>query len=129
MLARFRAAAETAKQDADKGLAAYDALTADAALPQLLRDLATLRAGAIRVDREDLAAIKVRLEPLAGAEQPWRHSARELLAVAAIKAGDFEAAGRYLDQIIVDAQSPPGLRARADTFLGLVRAGPLKPAS
>jgi hypothetical protein len=45
-----------------------------------------------------------------------------MLAYAAFKTDDFEAAGRWLDQIVVDLQAPAGLRQRAETLLGLVAA-------
>jgi len=54
----------------------------------------------------------------------WRHSARELLGLAALKAGDYEAAGRWFDQIASDREAPPALRQRVNIYLELVRSGP-----
>ena len=53
------------------------------------------------------------------------HYEKCLLALAALKRGDDEAAGKWLDAIIVDPQTPASLRQRAEAFLGLVRAGKL----
>ena len=122
LLARFRGAADVAATDADKGVAIYDALASDAKVPALMQDIARLRAATLRLDKADAAEIKRRLEPLAQGGAPFRNSARELLAYAAFKADDFEAAGRWLDQIVVDLQAPAGLRQRAETLLGLVAA-------
>ncbi len=123
LLARFRAAAEFAATDRPKAVAIYDGLASDAAVDPLMQDLAKLRAALLRVDEADAAELKARLEPLAGAGQPFRNSARELLAFAALKASDFEAAGRWFDAIVVDSQAPQALRQRAEALAGLVAAG------
>ncbi len=123
LLARFRGAAELAVSDKPKAVAIYDGLAADNAVDPLMRDIANLRAAMLRLDEADAAEIKNRLEPLAAAGQPFRNSARELLAFAALKANDFEAAGRWFDAIVVDSQTPQAIRQRAEALLGLVSAG------
>jgi hypothetical protein len=128
-LARFREAAENARIDPAKGIKAYEVLATDTAQPQILRDLARLREALLAVDSEPHDALKTRLDPLLVAGNPWGPNARELLGLAALKAGDYEAAGKLFDAIIVDRTAPPSLRQRADLLLGLVRSGPVKPAS
>ena len=123
LLARFRGAAEVAVTDRTKAVSIYDGLSSDAKVPALMQDVARLRAAMLRLDEADAAEIKRRLEPMTQAGNPFRNSARELLAYAAFKTNDVEAAGRWLDQIVVDAQAPAGLRQRAETLLGLVAGG------
>ncbi len=122
LLSRFRGAADVASTDQAKAVEIYDALAADAAIPMLMQDVARLRAAILRLDQADAAEVKRRLEPLAQTGAPFRNTAREMLAYAALKAEDFDAAGRWLDQIVVDLQAPAGLRQRAETLLGLVAA-------
>jgi len=124
-IARFRLAAETAKRDAAAGVAAFDALAADASLEQVYRDLAKLRAGILRVDLSPFPELKAALEPLATPQGVWRHSAREFLGVAALKANLFDEAGRWFDAAITDPQVPQALRQRVDLYLALVRGGPV----
>ena len=123
LLARFRGAAEVATTDKDKAVAIYDGLVNDDSVDALLRDIARLRAAMLRIDDADPAEVKRRLEPLAAPGQPFRNSARELLAFAAFKTGDLEAAGRWLDAIVVDSLAPQTIRQRAEALLGLVSAG------
>jgi hypothetical protein len=123
LLARFRAAAESAPRDPDGAAKIYDVIAADSAVNAPLRDLARLRAAILRLDKADAGEIQRRLEPLAQAGQPYRNSARELLAMAAFKRDDLDAAGRWLDMIIVDAQAPAAIRQRAEALLGLVTGG------
>lgn len=122
-IARFRLAAETGKRDAAAGATAFDALANDSSLDQLYRDLARLRAGMLRVDLAPYAETRAALEPLASPQGVWRHSAREFLGIAALKANLFEDAGRWFDAIVTDPQSPQVLRQRTDLYLALVRGG------
>lgn len=125
LIARFRLAAETAKGDAAAGVAAFDALASDATLDATHRDLARLRAGILRVDLSPYAEVKTALEPLANPQGVWRHSAREFLGVAALKANNFDEAGRWFDAAITDPQAPQALRQRVELYLALVRGGPV----
>lgn len=125
LIARFRLAAETAKGDAAAGATAFDALANDATLDATHRDLARLRAGILRVDLSPYAEVKTALEPLASPQGVWRHSAREFLGVAALKANNFDEAGRWFDAAITDPQAPQALRQRVELYLALVRGGPV----
>ncbi len=126
-LARLRAAAEAGRTDAAKGIAAFQAIASDAAVPQELQQLATLRAAMLRLDTEDPKAVMATLEPLASPTAPFRNSARELLGLAALKAGDYEAAGRWFDQIVTDRSAPAALMSRVEVYLAVVRSGPVPP--
>lgn len=124
-IARFRLASEAGKRDAAAGVAAFDALANDATLDQTFRDLAKLRAGILRVDLAPYAEVKASLEPLATPQGAWRHSAREFLGIAALKANLYDEAGRWFDAAITDPQVPQALRQRVDLYLALVRGGPV----
>ena len=122
-MARLRAAAEIGAREPKEAVQIYDAIAADAAVNPLLQTVARLRAAYLRVDDADQAEIKQRIEPLAAPTSPFRSSARELLGLAALKANDMQAAGRWLDMIVADPQAPQSLRDRATTLLGLVASG------
>lgn len=122
-IARFRLAAEVGKRDPAGGAAAFDALAEDGTIDAYYRDLARLRAGLLRVDLVPYAELRQALEPLATPTGNWRHSAREILGLAALKANLFEDAGRWFDAIVTDAQTPQALRQRVELYLALVRGG------
>ena len=126
ILSRFRLAAEIGREKPDEGAKAFDALAADASLNGTLQDLARLRAAMLRLDTVDPANLRPQLERLAAPTNPWRHSARELLGVSGLKAGDTNFAGRWFDQIAADRDTPPGLRQRLELYAALVAAGPVK---
>ena len=126
LLARLRLAGETGIKDPDAGAKAYDALAADAAVPATLQDLARLRAALLRLNATEAAAGNPDLERIAAAGNPWRHTAREVLGLAALRRGDLDAAGRWFDQIAADREAPAGLRSRLEIYTALVAGGPVQ---
>jgi len=122
VLARLREAAELARTDRKSAVNAYDAIAADRSVGQVIRDLATLRAGFLLVDSDSYGNMRARLEPLTGPERTFRHSAREVLALSAWKDGDMSAARQWTDMIITDPQTPSGTRSRAEVLSELIAA-------
>ena len=119
-LARLREAAELAHTDGKAAIKAYDDIAADKSAGQVIQDLAALRASYLLVDSAPYSDIRSLLEPLTGANRTFRHSARELLALSAWKAGDVAAAKQWTDMIITDPQSPEGTRNRAEVLSELI---------
>ncbi|MBM3518125.1 MAG: tetratricopeptide repeat protein, partial [Alphaproteobacteria bacterium] len=92
-LAHLSAAADlVAAGDTAGAVALYDAIAADGDVDSVLRDLARLFAALHLVDGGDAAALQTRLEPLLEEDNVWRYSAREVEALAAVKAGAVERA-------------------------------------
>src|SRR5689334_14497920 len=116
VLARMREATEVAQRDPKAAVAIYDELAASSATEQSLRDLAALRAALLLGDTAPFPELSHRLEPLAAANAPFRHSAREILAFAAWKAGDSAAVQKWSQLIREDPETPPALRDRIDVL-------------
>ena len=121
-LARLREAAELAQRDHAAAIKAYDALAADSRMGRTLQDLAALRAALLLVDSAPASEIQARLEPLTAADRPFRHSARELIALAAWRSGDVKTARRWFDMIVTDAETPSGTRSRIEMMMALADA-------
>lgn len=122
-LAAIRAADELTATDRPRAIQSFDALSNDTAIDPLFRDVARLRAAMLRLDAGDANGAGAQLTVLASAGGPFRSTARELLATAAISTNDFAAAGRWLDEIVRDPSAPQDVKQRAEAFLGLVRSG------
>jgi hypothetical protein len=122
VLARLRQAAELATTDRKSAAADYDAIAADNRVGQVVQDLAAVRAGFLLVDSAPYSDILQRLEPLTAPDRAFRHSAREILALSAWKAGDMAAARRWTEMIMGDPQTPPGPRSRAEMMSELIAA-------
>jgi hypothetical protein len=122
VLARLRDAAELATTDRNAAIAAYDAIATDSRVGQVVQDLAAVRAAVLLVDSAPYPEILQRLEPATAADRAFRHSAREILALSAWKAGDMSATRRWTEMIMSDPQTPPGPRSRAEMLSELIAA-------
>ncbi|HYD30216.1 MAG TPA: tetratricopeptide repeat protein [Azospirillaceae bacterium] len=113
-LARLYEAGLRAQQgDAKAAIALYDQVAADGATEGVWRDLATLLSVMHQVGSGDAVALQARITPLSADANPWRHSAREVMALLALQAGDTARARTLFQQLADDADAPAGVRGRA----------------
>ncbi len=117
-LARFRAAGN----DKTKALKNFDEIAKDRSLDASLRDLAAMRAAWLAFDQGDLDNAAKRAEPLAQEPNAYRHTARELMALAAYKKKDLPAAARWFDLLIADPAVPGDARNRGEMMLVLIES-------
>jgi hypothetical protein len=118
-LARLREASELARRDPAAGAASYRQAAGDSSLDPALREVAALRAATLMIDQNSLDEARKLLEPLAEAGKSFRHSARELLAIAAWRSGDMTVLRRWYAQMITDPDTPPATRGRVEMLLSL----------
>jgi hypothetical protein len=128
-LSRLKMAAVQADQGhkAD-AVALYDEIAQEGADP-VLRDYAKLQAAALRLDEADRAEIEKRLEGLITDTNPWRYSARELLALAAFRSGDSSESEKLFSEILGDPSAPSAIRQRAEAMLSLLVKAPKQVSS
>ncbi|MBX8814109.1 tetratricopeptide repeat protein [Ochrobactrum sp. SFR4] len=110
------------KKDMAGAVSAFDAVAADSKAPVALRDVAKLRAAYILVDTGSYEDVAKRAETLSADGNPMRGSAREVLGLAAYKAGRADDARKLFQQNADDAAIPANLRQRANTMLDLMRS-------
>jgi hypothetical protein len=120
ILARLRTAAEIAARDKAAAAKAFDDIAADTSVAASERDLARIRAAQLLLEATTYPNMLQRLEPAAGKDGAFRHSARELLALSAWRANDATATRQWLDMITNDGDTPPGLRSRAEALQALL---------
>jgi hypothetical protein len=120
LLSRFRLAAQVEKRDPKAAVQMFDELAADRSIGTEQQELARIRAGGILVDSASYSDMKQRLEADTAPDATFRHVARELLALSAIRANDSTAARQWLDMISVDAETPPSVRSRAEALQALL---------
>jgi hypothetical protein len=129
-LARLRnAGAFAAEGKRDEAVAAYDAVARDAGADQLLRDYATLQAAMLRVDVADWTEMQNRLKDLTNDNNAWRAPARELLGLAAMKAGNEDEARKAFEQILADSAAPPSTAERARILMTVLTEAALAKAA
>ncbi len=102
-------------------VAAYHAIAADTGIDALYRDLATVLAGLQEAEGSgDLQGALDRLAPIIADDNPWRHSAREVSAVLALRKGDRAKAREFFDALATDPAAPQGIRSRAVEILAVI---------
>ena len=104
--------------DRATAIAKYRALSGDDGLPEPYRNLALIRATALEFDTLKPEEVIARLEPLTRPGNPWFGTAGELTAMAYIKQGQKERAGRLFASIAADRQVPETIRTRAVQIAG-----------
>lgn len=125
MLARFQLAALSAKNgEADAAAEAYRVIADDGDVDPIYRDLAVVLGALAELDTTAGAGpLTGRADSLAGGNGPWRFSAKEVAALAALKKGDNKTARMRYDELAKDAGAPQGLRARAGEMLNVLAGG------
>lgn len=104
--------------DRDTALAKYRAIADDKGIPEPYRNLALLRSTTLEFDKLKPDEVISRLEPLTKPGSPWFGSAGELTAMAYIKQGHKDQAGRLFAAIAADKQVPETIRNRAVQIAG-----------
>ena len=114
VLAEMRLADLRQQQGDFAGAAAiYQHLAGDSSIDRVFRDMSAIRAAYLTLDSSDPVAVDKAMEPLAVESSSWRHSAREIQALAALRRGDNARAADLYAKIAEDAAAPQGLRTRA----------------
>ena len=99
-------------------IAKYRELANDKGLPQLYRDVGTIRLTALEFDTIKPEDVIARLEPMAKTGNPWFGSAGEMTALALLKQGKKAEAGKLFAQIAADNQVTNSIRTRAVQVAG-----------
>lgn len=120
-LARLRLSAEQAKAGklAD-AMAGYEALGTDTGVEEMIRQLAQLQAAMLRMEQADWTEMKNRLTPLTVETSAWRTMAREMLGMAAYKAGQIEDATKQFETLLGDKATTSGQSRRAQEMLAVL---------
>jgi hypothetical protein len=113
-----KAAVALEKADRKAAIDQYRSVMEDKGLAQPYRDLATVRLTALEFDQMKPDDVIARLKPLAVAGNPWFGSAGEMTAMALLKLGRKDEAGRLFAAIAADTKAPETIRSRAVQIAG-----------
>lgn len=129
-LARLRDAAALSTENKNtEAVAVYDAVVKDTGADALLRDFAAIQAALLRLDAADWTEMQNRLKDLINDGNAWRAPARELLGIAAMKAGDQDAARKAFEQVLGDSSAPPAIAERARIMMTILTEAALSKAA
>jgi hypothetical protein len=120
-LARLRlAAADAAAGKTVEAANEFDAIADIRGVDTLLRDYARLQSAMLRVDVASWTDMQNRLNDLAAEGNPWRYSARELLGLAAYKAGKTDEARQEFQRLMSERSVPQSIAERARIMMGVI---------
>ncbi|MFS8044176.1 tetratricopeptide repeat protein [Rhizobium sp. BR 314] len=123
LLARLRAATlQAQKGDKAGAIAVFSAVGKQTDIPAVVRNAARLRAAYLLVETGTYDQVAAEVQELAVPADAFRHSARDVLGLAAYKAGDFAKARQWFQAIVDDPQSPRNVANRAQMMLDLITA-------
>ena len=100
---------------------AYDKIAADSKTSLALKNLAQIKAAYLLANTTTLDDVKKRVDQFDNAQSPWRNAAREIIAIAAYRAKNYQLADRKLNEIVADTGATQGARQRAQIFLSVLR--------
>jgi hypothetical protein len=113
-----RAAFAVQQNDLKLAAATYQKIAGDSSLPQPYRDAALIRQTALEFDQLQPQQVIARLQPLAKAGNPWFGSAGEMTALALVKQGKPQEAGRLFAAMAKDKTVPDSIRNRSIQISG-----------
>ena len=113
-----RAAVAIEQNDRATATAKFNEIAADENLAAPYRDLGLIRATSLEFDALKPEQVIARMQPMAKPGNPWFGSAGELTAMALVKQGKKNEAGRLFAAIAADQQVPDSIRARAVQIAG-----------
>lgn len=119
LLANLQKAALLSEQG-DKVTAAqiYRSIADDSGTPEPYNGLAQIKAAMLEIDYQTPPAdLRQRLAQLTGTDNPWRHIAKELMGLLALKNGESQSARTIFTELTEDATTPAGVRNRASQLL------------
>lgn len=120
-LAEFRRASVLASaEDFEGAIAILRALITDSDVDPLLQDVARIRLGYVLLDHGEAAEIEGLLLELSDTTNPFSHSAREIRAFAAMRAGSIDQAQALFLELVGDFNSPEPIRSRARVALDVL---------
>ncbi|WP_343519930.1 tetratricopeptide repeat protein [Sphingomonas sp.] len=108
------------KNDLKGGAAILAAIAADTKVPQEFRDLALIRQTAAEYDSLKPEQVVSRLGALAIKDSPWFGSAGEMVAVAYLRQGKRNEAGKLYGEIAKGEGVPRAIRQRAVQMAGVL---------
>ena len=121
-LAALRRAATFATHDPKAAIAAYEQIANDARMEVALRDLAALRAASLLIEQSSFSDVRRLLQRMDASGHPYRHTARELLALAAWREGNSTELRRLVAVMLTDPETPASTRSRVEMLVALTAA-------
>jgi hypothetical protein len=101
-----------------EALAAYQSIIDTPSSDSLLRNFAQLQVATLKLGEADFTEQQNRLNPMTGEDSPFNTTARELLGLAAFKAGKFDEARKNFEPLLIDPRASRAIQERVKIVMG-----------
>jgi hypothetical protein len=119
VLAKLNIAGAHAKAGrAADAIAAYQSIVSDVSADSLLKNFAQLQIATLKLGEADFTEQQNRLTPLATDDSAFKVTARELLGLAAFKAGKLDEARKYFEPLLIDPKASRAIQERVKIVMG-----------
>lgn len=127
ILADFKLAARARDEGKnDEAVKRYEAVAKNSSADPALRSFAKLQIASLKLDTGSFTDVKNQLNDLLKTDSPWRFSAREILGLAALKAGKLTEARESFQALLIDPQTPKTIGQRAHMAMAMVTRAELE---
>ena len=103
--------------DFDAALITFKGIAENDNYPQSIKEWASFRYAAVRVERKIDSNASADLDALIATDSPWRFLAKEIKAIKEIESGNKSEAKTIFSELADDENAPERLRVRAAEFL------------
>ena len=118
LLAQFeRAKLLLEEGEREQALAAYEAIASDSTIEAEYRDLAVILSAFAQIGAASLSELERLLNPIMGVDRPYAASAKEIMILAQIDAGETAAARTSIEALQEEEEVPNGLQQRLTRYL------------
>ena len=118
-LAKLHLAGELAKSGkTTESVAVYQTLASESSTDSLLKDFAQIQVASLKLGDTDFTEQQNQLTRLVSEDSAFAMTARELLGLAAFKAGKFVEARKYLEALLLDPKATRAIQERVKIVMG-----------
>lgn len=112
---------EVAAENNLGAVAILDQFIETATVDPIYKDMANVQAAILELDTASSDAVRARLSLILNGTSRFKHIATELLALSELQNGETEAAISRLEALVLDVETPGGIKNRAEQYLSVIK--------
>ena len=122
IIATFKKAElETAAKNIQGAISTLDQFIKFGTVAIVYKDMANIQAAILELDTAESDVVRARLALILNGTSKFRYIANEILALSELRNDELEAAILRLEALVVDVETPAGVKNRADQYLSVIK--------
>jgi len=116
-----KAELETAAKNIQAAVATLDQFIKSGTVDTVYKDIANIQAAILELDTVPSDVVRARLSLILNGTSKFKYIANEILALSELRNDEVEAAILRLEALVVDVETPAGVKNRADQYLSVIK--------